>query len=54
MNEKLGAELIALIDELFEKGDFYHSAIESNDMMFDFEAWKGRAVKLIEEAKSKK
>lgn len=54
MNQELGAELIALLDELLEKGDFFHSAIESNDMMFDFEAWKERAVKVLEEAKSQK
>lgn len=52
MNEKTSNQLIALLDELLDKGDFFHSAIESNDMMFDFEEWKSRAVKLLNEAKS--
>ncbi|HBS6973270.1 TPA: hypothetical protein RRE45_003303 [Klebsiella pneumoniae] len=45
--------LISLLDELFEKGDFFHSAIESNDMTFDFEEWKERVEAALKEAKAK-
>lgn len=46
--------LISLMSELLEKGDFFHSAIESNDMMFDFEEWKERALAALEQSKSKR
>ena len=45
--------LISLLEELFEKGDFFHSAIESNDMTFDFEEWKERVQAALKEAKAK-
>ncbi|MEG8522093.1 hypothetical protein U4P96_02525 [Klebsiella pneumoniae] len=54
MNDKTEQALISLLEELFEKGDFFHSAIESNDMMFDFEEWKERALTALEEAKTKR
>lgn len=53
MDKQTEEQLIALLDELLEKGDFFHSAIEGNDMMFDFEEWKTRAVKLVSDAKLK-
>ncbi|EKK8607095.1 hypothetical protein PPR70_003181 [Escherichia coli] len=52
MDKQTEKRLIALLDELLEKGDFFHSAIESNDMMFDFEEWKIRAVNLLSDAKA--
>ncbi|MCH0685561.1 hypothetical protein KVQ01_11075 [Escherichia coli] len=52
MSDKTEKKLISLLEELLEKGDFFHSAIESNDMMFDFEKWKERALNALEEAKS--
>lgn len=54
VNDKTEQALISLLEELFEKGDFFHSAIESNDMMFDFEEWKERALTALEEAKTKR
>ncbi|EPO4109825.1 TPA: hypothetical protein OTY56_001176 [Escherichia coli] len=52
MDKQTEKRLIALLDELLEKGDFFHSAIESNDMMFDFEEWKIRAINLLSDAKA--
>lgn len=54
MSDKTEQALISILDELFEKGDFFHSAIESNDMTFDFEEWKERALAALEEAKTKR
>ncbi|HCM5202376.1 TPA: hypothetical protein N3N24_000835 [Klebsiella quasipneumoniae subsp. similipneumoniae] len=54
MNDDPKQVLISLLEELLEKGDFFHSAIESNDMMFDFEEWKERALTALEEAKTKR
>ncbi|HHK4128784.1 TPA: hypothetical protein ACQTWV_000399 [Enterobacter roggenkampii] len=53
MSDKTEQALTTLLDELFEKGDFFHSAIESNDMEFDFEEWKERVLAALEEAKPK-
>lgn len=52
MDKQVEKQLIALLDELLENGDFYASAIESKSYEFDFEEWKVRAVKLLNEAKS--
>lgn len=54
VNDKTEQALISLLEELLEKGDFFYSAIESNDMMFDFEEWKERALTALEEAKTKR
>lgn len=54
MSEATEKTLIKLLDELLEKGDFFHSSIESNDMMFDLERWKERVMVALEEAKSKR
>ncbi|EKS7399403.1 hypothetical protein BTK98_001623 [Enterobacter roggenkampii] len=54
MTDKTEQELISLLDELLEKGDFFHSAIEQNDLMFDFEEWKERVLVALEEAKAKR
>lgn len=52
MSETTESALIQLIEELLEKGDFFHSAIESNDMMFDLEKWKERVELALQESKS--
>ncbi|TDN51021.1 hypothetical protein EC843_10430 [Buttiauxella sp. JUb87] len=52
MSKKFNDEFIALLDELIENGDFFTSAIESNNYEFDCEEWKARALKLLNEAKS--
>ncbi|EMF7245096.1 hypothetical protein V4F06_002868 [Klebsiella variicola] len=53
MNDDPKQVLISLLEELLEKGDFFHSAIESNDMTFDFEEWKERVQAALKEAKAK-
>ncbi|MDO8233717.1 hypothetical protein Q5738_09040 [Citrobacter werkmanii] len=54
MSETTENALIQLIEELLEKGDFFHSAIESNDMMFDLENWKEKVLVALEKAKAKR
>lgn len=51
MSKETESKLISLLDELLEKGDFFRSAIESNDIMFDFEEWQIRTLSALEEAK---
>lgn len=51
MQEKEGNQLIPLIEELLENGDFFISAIESNNHNFDFEEWKSRLLVVLEEEK---
>ncbi|HEM8614586.1 TPA: hypothetical protein U2Q68_004428 [Citrobacter amalonaticus] len=53
MSDKTEHALIYLLEELLERGDFFHSAIESGDMMFDFKEWKERVLVALEEAKAK-
>ncbi|MFB6412800.1 hypothetical protein [Edwardsiella piscicida] len=53
MIDKTEQALVYLLEELLEKGDFFYSAIEGNDMTFDFEDWKERALVALEESKSK-
>lgn len=52
MSDKTEQALISLLDELLEKGDFFHSAIEQNDIMFDFEEWKKRVLVALEKSKN--
>lgn len=54
MTDKTEQKLISLLEELLEKGDFFHSAIEQNDLMFDFEEWKERVLVALEKAKAKR
>lgn len=54
MSNNTELNLISLLEELLKKGDFFHSAIEQNDLMFDFEEWKERALVALEEAKAKR
>jgi hypothetical protein len=49
----INIEMVTLFDELLENGDFFISAIESNNYEFDFEEWKSRAEKLLNQVKSK-
>lgn len=53
MSEATEKTLVSLLDELLEKGDFFHSAIESNDMLFDFEEWRERVLIALESSKTK-
>lgn len=53
MQEKNDNQLIPLIEELLENGDFFISAIESNNFVFDFEEWKSRLITALEEEKLK-
>ncbi|HDT6101115.1 TPA: hypothetical protein QF180_004320 [Yersinia enterocolitica] len=54
MSDKAKDELITLLDELIQNGDFFLSAIERNnpDFDFDFEDWRSRAVTILQEAKA--
>lgn len=54
MSEETEEALISLLDELLEKGDFFHSTIERNDMLFDFEEWRVRMMSALEKAKAKR
>lgn len=43
-------DLIALIKELLEEGDFYSSCIESTYGELNFIEWRDRAEKIIEKS----
>lgn len=53
MSNEINAELVALLDELLENGDFYASAIESKNYDFDLEGWKEKVVAVLNEIRSK-
>lgn len=53
MQEKKGNQLIPLIEELLENGDFFISAIERSEHNFDFEEWRVRLLAALEEEKLK-
>ncbi|MGT3185504.1 hypothetical protein ACVSXV_22685 [Yersinia enterocolitica] len=52
MSDKAKDEMITLLDELIQNGDFFLSAIERNNPDFDFEDWRSRAVTILQEAKA--
>ncbi|WP_158782491.1 hypothetical protein [Pantoea sp. BAV 3049] len=53
MENKDGNQLIPLVEELLENGDFFISAIESSDHNFNFEEWKERLLSALEKEKLK-
>lgn len=53
MSENKESSLISLLNEILENGDFFHSAIESADMKFDFVEWKERVISALKESKAR-
>ena len=49
-SNQINRELIALIEELLEEGDFYSSCIESTYGELNFMEWRDRAAKIIEKS----
>ncbi|WP_159182715.1 DUF244 domain-containing protein [Citrobacter freundii] len=48
---KTNHEMMALIEELLEEGDFYSSAIEATHGKLNFMEWRDRAEKIIKKSK---